>query len=189
MSATYTKANIKKEKLIRFTYRCLFFIITLVIPCLIWGLSYKFMYTRTIHRISILFLLVTYVLCKRFKNNIKEWINSWEYSSLKYILLGIGRCIWYIILFAFCIYLSYKLPKWFDFAKEQADILLKTFQKFLLCLSLTAACQLVGDLVIYPLENKYDYLIKRELRKQETREANAEQNEAIRNIIREEMNK
>lgn len=189
MAATCTKANIQKEKRLRLIYRIMFFLVTLVTPCIIWAVNYKFMYTRTITKISIIFLLVSYVLCKRFKDVIRTWVNSWEYSSLKYILIGIGKNIWYIIVLIFCVILSTKLPGWFSLAKESTNVLLKTLQKFLICLSATAICQLVGYVVIYPFERKYDFLIKRELRKQETRETNAEQLDDIREIIKEELGK
>lgn len=189
MAATYTKANVKKEKRLRFLYRVIFFLVTLVTPCIIWGCNYPLMQTRTRTKVSIMFLLVTYVLCRRFKDELKNWISSWEYSSLKYILLGIGKNIWYIIVMALCVYLSMKLPKWCNLAKEQMDVLLKTLQKFLICLSATCLCQLVGYIIIIPLERKYDFLIKRELRKQEVRETNAEQLEDIRAIIKEELGK
>lgn len=189
MAATYTKADIKKEKRLRLLYRLLFFIITLVVPCIIWGINYQFMHTRVVTKISIMFLLVAYVLCKRFKNEIKNWVNSWEYSSLKYILLGIGKNIWLIIALVFCVILSYKLPGWLALSKEACESLLKTLQKFLICVSATIVCQLVGYLLIYPFERKYDFLIKRELRKQELREANAEQLADIREIIKEELGK
>lgn len=189
MASTYTKANIKKEKRLRFVYRILFFLITLVTPCIIWGINYQFMQTRVVTKISIMFLLVSYVLCRRFKNEIKTWVNSWEYSSLKYILLGIGKNIWLIIILILCFILSYKLPNWSALSKEACDSLLKTLQKFLVCVSATIICQLLGYLIIYPIERKYDFLIKRELRKQETRETNAEQLEDIREIIKEELGK
>jgi len=187
MAATYTKPNIKKEKRLRLFYRILFFCVVLVVPCVIWACNYQFMQTRTYTKISIMFILVAYVLCRRFKEEIKNWINSWEYSSLKYILLGIGKNFWSIIVIILCIILSFKLPKWFGFAKDQLDVLLKTLQKFLICLSATAACQIIGYIIILPLEAKYDFLIKRELRKQEIREANAEQLEDLREIIKEEL--
>ena len=189
MAATYTKANVKKEKRLRLLYRVIFFLVTLVTPCVIWGCNYQFMQTKTITKVSIMFLLVTYVLCRRFKDELKSWVNSWEYSSLKYILLGIGKNIWYIIVLVLCFVLAVKLPNWFNLAKEQMDILLKTLQKFLICLSATCACQLVGYIIVIPLERKYDFLIKRELRKQEARETNAEQLEDIRAIIKEELGK
>lgn len=187
MASTYTKPDIKKEKKLRLFYRILFFCVVLVIPCVIWACNYQFMHTKTITKISIMFLLVAYVLCRRFKEELKNWINSWEYSSLKYILLGIGKNIWSIIIIVLCIILSFKLPKWFDLAKSELDILLKTLQKFLICLSATAVCQIIGYIIILPLEAKYDFLIKRELRKQEIRETNAEQLNDIREIIKEEL--
>jgi hypothetical protein len=189
MAATYTKANIKKEKRFRLMYRILFFLTTLVIPCVIWGCNYQFMKTKTIVKISIIFIIVAYVLCRRFKEELKNWVNSWEYSNLKYILLGIGKNIWSIIIIVLCVILAMKLPNWFKLAKEEMDALLKTLQKFLLCLCLTSVCQVLGYVVILPIEKKYDFLIKRELRKQETRETNAEQLEDIREIIKEEMGK
>ena len=118
MASTYTKPDIKKEKKLRLFYRILFFCVVLVIPCVIWACNYQFMHTKTITKISIMFLLVAYVLCRRFKEELKNWINSWEYSSLKYILLGIGKNIWSIIIIVLCIILSFKLPKWFDLAKS-----------------------------------------------------------------------
>ena len=187
MASTYTKPDIKKEKKLRIFYRILFFCVVLVIPCVIWACNYQFMHTKTITKISIMFLLVAYVLCRRFKEELKNWINSWEYSSLKYILLGIGKNIWSIIIIVLCIILSFKLPRWFDLAKNELDILLKTLQKFLICLSATAVCQIIGYIIILPLEAKYDFLIKRELRKQEIRETNAEQLNDIREIIKEEL--
>lgn len=188
MASSYTKPDLKKEKRLRLIYRLIFFGITLVVPCVVWACNYQFMGTRVFVKISIIFILVAYVLCRRFKEQLKEWVNSWEYSTFKYILLGIGKNIWSIIILLACLIISIKLPSWFTLAKEGMDALLKTLQKFLLCLSVTALCQLIGYLVFYPLEQKYDFLIKRELRKQETREANAEQLEDIRNLIREELN-
>lgn len=187
MASTYTKPDIKKEKKLRLFYRILFFCVVLVIPCVIWACNYQFMHTKTITKVSIILVLVAYVLCRRFKEELKNWVNSWEYSSLKYILLGIGKNIWSIIIIVLCIILSFKLPRWFDLAKSELDILLKTLQKFLICLSATAVCQIIGYIIILPLEAKYDFLIKRELRKQEIRETNAEQLNDIREIIKEEL--
>jgi hypothetical protein len=85
-----------------------------------------------------------------------EWINSWEYSVMKYILIGFSRCYIFILIVVVLLV-----------AKQGIDNLI------FVCEWVSVA-EIAAYSIIYPIEQKYDFLIKRELRKQETRETNAE---------------
>lgn len=156
MAATYTKANLTKEKRLRFLFRFLFTLVAFVFPILMISFKFEIFTQFNGFKLTAMGLLLLVITLWRFKNKLMEWINSWEYSVMKYILIGFSRCYIFILIVAVLL-----------LAKQGIESLI------FVCEWISVA-EIIAYTIIYPLEQKYDFLIKRELRKQETRETNAE---------------
>ena len=167
MAATYTKADLKKEKRLRFLFRALFTLVAFVFPIVIISIEFNIVTKFSGFKLSAMGLLLLVIVIWRFKSKLMEWINSWEYSVMKYVLIGFSRCYIFILIVAMLI-----------LAKQGIDSLI------FVCEWISVA-EIIAYTILYPLEQKYDFLIKRELRKQETRETNAE----LLAQIKEELNK
>jgi hypothetical protein len=111
-------------------------------------------------------LLLIVITVWRFKNKLMEWINSWEYSVMKYIFIGFYRCYIFILIAAVL-----------QLAKQGVDSLI------FVCEWVSVA-EIIAYAILFPLEQKYDFLIKRELRKQETRETNTELLEQLKEELK-----
>lgn len=167
MASLYTKANLKKEYRLRFLFRFLFTLVSFVFPAIIIGIKFDIINNFSGIKLSIMGLLLLVITLWRFKNKLMEWINSWEYSIMKYILIGFSRCYIFILI---AVVLT--------LAQHGLDNLI------FICEWVSVA-EIVAYTILYPLEQKYDFLIKRELRKQETRETNTE----LLEQLKEELNK
>ena len=97
----------------------------------------------------ILLLLVVF----RFRAKLLAWVNNWEYSIWKYIILGINKIFVFLLI-------------WVIAMLAEAQIGNLAF-----CLGWIAVCSAIAYLAINPFIEKYDYIVKKEIRKSETKEA------------------
>ena len=97
----------------------------------------------------ILLLLVLF----KFRKRILDWINTWEYSIWKYIILGLNKIFIFLLI-------------WVIALLAEAQIGNLAF-----CLGWIAVCSAIAYLAINPFIEKYDYIVKKEIRKSETKEA------------------
>lgn len=146
------KRDIKKDKLIRFIMRCLFVVFAFIAPVVLVSLRYEIVSEYSGWKISIVGMIVLISIIYRFKNRVLQWINSWEYSVLKHILLGFSK----IALFAVLVGIAH-------IAKREASSVVFVLDWYLVL-------NVIAYIVILPIEEHYDYFIKREIRKTELRE-------------------
>lgn len=162
--------TLEQAKLWRFICRLAFTLVAFVTPVIITGLKFQMFTAYTHTKISIVGVLVLLVIGWRFKKRIGEWITTWEDSNIfKHILLGIGK-VWPFIL----VVIILGLIHW-SASQLIGDVLF--------CLEWTCVCELVSYLIIYPFEMRFDYLVKRMIRKNERK---ADYKEAIKEMKAEE---
>jgi hypothetical protein len=147
------QTDIKTAKHYRRLARIAFCLVNFLAPVVIIGLKYKLFTEATGLKWSILGLIILVLTIYRFKNKLVEWINNWEYSTWKYILLGFGKIAIFVIAWVI------------------AMLAEKGIGHLAYCLGWVCLCSAVAYLLINPYIEKYDYIVKRELRKQETKEA------------------
>lgn len=153
MSNTSTKVDIKAAKRNRLILQILFCLVDFVIPVVFIGLKYKLFTRFNGIKLTMIGLMLLLLILFRFRNKLLAWVNSWEYSIWKYIILGINKIFIFILV-------------WVIAMLAEANIGNLSF-----CLGWIAVCSAVAYLAINPFIEKYDYIIKRELRKTETKEA------------------
>lgn len=144
--------NIKKDKRMRLIMRLLFALFAFIIPVVIVSLRYKLFTEFTGRKLSVIGFLILVSTIFRFRKRLIEWINSWEYSVLKYVLIGFSR----IALFVMLVIVAHA-------AKREATSIVFVLDWYLLF-------NVIAYLIILPIEEHYDFHIKRELRKNELRE-------------------
>lgn len=146
--------TLKKAKIYRFLLRFLFVSIAFIVPIVIICIKFDIFYKASPQKISILGLLLILLISWRFKKKLGEWITSWENSNIfKHIIIGISKVWPFLLLVAILFLIKYSAVKILD------DILF--------CLEWAALCELFAYLVLYPIEMKMDYIVKRMVRKQE----------------------
>ena len=155
------KLDLKTEKLKRLIVRILFTIIAFVLPVIIIASRYKLISQFTGYKLSAVGLILCVVVLWRFKTNLMEWVNSWEYSIMKYIIIGFSRVYIFLLVLAVL-----------QLARQGIDNLV-------FCIEWICMCECIAYLVIYPLEQRYDYNVKRILRGNERKE---DYKEAIREL-------
>lgn len=150
------KRDLKYDKRMRMWARILFFVITLLTPIVM--ISYKYDYYRSVNGYSITFtgIIMIVIIFQRFRVELIEWINQWEYSAFKHILLGLNRVIVPIFIYAIVL-----------LAKRGVEDLMFVVE----WVTLTT---IIGYLIVLPIEKHYDFHVKRELRKKEMREVKNE---------------
>lgn len=158
--------TLEQAKKWRLILRIAFFLIAFVVPTLIIGFKFNLFTKATTVKWSITGVLLILIVGWRFKKKITEWINSWESSNIiKHILIGFGR-VWPFLLIVIVVGIIH-----WSATKLVGDILF--------CLEWTCACELVSYMILYPLEMKFDYLVKRMIRKNERK---ADYKEAIKEM-------
>ena len=139
----------KRNRLICFIA---FMLVDLVAPMLIIGFKYKFFTEFNGYKLTVMGAFVLVILFLKFRNKIMERVAKWEYSVIKYIILGLNKCVMFIILSVLC------------------HLALKGTEDIIFCVDWILVCSLIAYLVIQPFEERYDAIVKRELRKTEMRE-------------------
>lgn len=168
--------TIKKAKTIRLLFRLAFALVGFVTPIIVMLCKFDFKTSTTRTRITfigVVILLMIVVLLWKFKARLYEWINSWEYSLLKYILIGFSRIYIYLLI----LIVTYLVKA--DVVTQMEAItsgVKQSIANVVDCLTTVSICQCIAYLVIYPLEQKFDYIVKRLIRKKERIE---DYNEAI----------
>ena len=156
--------TLEEAKLWRFILRLAFFLIAFLTPVLITCFKFKIFTQCTTTKISITALLILLIVAWRFKQKLFDWINSWENSNLfKHILVGIGRVWPFLLIVSIIVAINLTLVK-------SAEAAIKVINEFLFCLEWTCACEVVAYLIIYPIEMKMDFLVKRMITKNERKE-------------------
>ena len=159
--------TIKKAKTIRFFLRLAFTLIGFATPIILMLCKFDFKASTPRTRftfIGVVILLLIITLLWKFKKKLLEWINSWEYSILKYVLIGFSR----IYIFLLILIITFLVKA--DVITEMEAItsgVETSLSNVVDCLTIISICQCISYIVIYPLEQKYDYTVKRLIRKQE----------------------
>ena len=153
MSINPTNAEIKLAKQNRLWLRILFCLVDFVAPILIIGMKYKLFTNFNGVKLTLIGVILLLLVLFRFRAKLLAWINSWEYSTFKYILLGLNKIFIFVLV-------------WVVAMLAEAHIGNLAF-----CLGWIALCSAIAYLAINPFIEKYDYIVKREIRKEETKEA------------------
>ena len=158
------KVDIKVAKRNRLILRILFCLVDFVVPIVLIGIKFKLFTEFNGIKLTIMGVIVLLLVLFRFRTKLLTWVNTWEYSIWKYIVIGINKIFIFILL-------------WVVAMLVEAQIGNLAF-----CLVWIAVCCAVAYLGINPFIEKYDNIVKRELRKAETKEA-------LRELKEEEENK
>ena len=165
--------TLEQAKRFRLILRIAFVLIAFITPIIITGVRFKIFTQATTAKWSIIGLLLILVIAWRFKKKLSEWINSWEDGNIfKHVIIGVAK-VWPFMLIVAIL----GIIQW---SANSAGTLLKDV---LFCIEWACACELVSYLLIYPFEMKYDYLVKRMIRKNERK---ADYKEAIREMKKDE---
>lgn len=144
--------NLTTEKRWRFIFRTLFALVAFILPIVIISIKYKLITQFTGYKLSAVGLILCVVVLWRFKTRLMEWINSWEYSIMKYVLIGFSKVYIFILVLAILILARQGL------------------ENLIFCIEWICVCECLAYLVIYPLEEKHDYNVKRVIRGNERKE-------------------
>lgn len=158
------KVDIKVAKRNRLILRILFCLVDFVVPIVLIGIKFKLFTEFNGIKLTIMGVMVLLLVLFRFRAKLLAWVNTWEYSIWKYIVIGINKIFIFILL-------------WVVAMLAEAQIGNLAF-----CLGWIAVCCAIAYLGINPFIEKYDNIVKRELRKAETKEA-------LRELKEEEENK
>lgn len=149
--------TLKQAKTRRFICRLAFFLVAFATPIAITATKFHLFTEYTHAKLSIVGVLLVLVVAWRFKRKLGEWINSWENSNIaKHILIGIGRVYPFIL-----VVIILGIIHWSGN---------KILGDALFCLEWTCVCELAAYLVLYPIEMKLDYIVQRNIRKNERKE-------------------
>lgn len=153
MANTTKKIDIKQAKLYRLILRILFCLVDFVIPIVFIGVKYKLFTQFNGIKLTMIGMILLLLVVFRFRAKLLAWVNNWEYSIWKYIILGINKIFVFLLI-------------WVIAMLAEAQIGNLAF-----CLGWIAVCSAIAYLAINPFIEKYDYIVKKEIRKSETKEA------------------
>lgn len=148
-----TKVDIKTAKRYRTVLRLLFCLVDFVTPIVFIGIKYKLFTRFNGIKLTMMGMILLLLVIFRFRTKLLAWVNTWEYSIWKYIILGVNKIFVFILI-------------WVIAMLAEAQIGNLAF-----CLGWIAVCSAVAYLAINPFIEKYDFIVKKELRKVETKEA------------------
>lgn len=179
--------EIKKAKLWRLILRIAFFLVAVVLPVVLMITHFEM--TKQVTRTRVTFygfivLFILFALFWKFKDKFMAWVQTWEYSYMKYFFIGFSK-VWIYILLAITI--AYTKASIYAFANSITnqinEAIKEVFSTIEYCVLVIAICESIAYLVIAPIEGKFDNQVKRYLRKQERKE---DYKEAIKEINEEE---
>lgn len=153
MQNTTKKIDIKEAKMKRLILRILFCLVDFVIPIVFVGIKYKLFTQFNGIKLTMMGMILLLLVMFRFRAKLLAWINTWEYSIMKHIILGINKIFVFLLI-------------WVIAMLAEAQIGNLAF-----CLGWIAVCSAIAYLAINPFIEKYDYIVKKEIRKAETKEA------------------
>lgn len=168
--------TLKKAKLYRRLLRLTFAIIGFVIPIVTMCIKFDLTKETTKNRITtvgIFIIMLIISLLWKFKTRLYNWINSWEYSLLKYILIGFSRVYIFVLILSVALLVRANVIENMEALKQGIETGL---DNIIFCLYTTCVCQCIAYLAVYPFEQRFDYIVQRIIRKNERIE---DYNEAI----------
>lgn len=138
----------------RFWLRMLFIAVAYVLPFTILAIRFNFFQFKEAEvKLSGVVILIGVLLLFQFKKEVQTWIESWEFSLLKVVLLGLGKVWAFLLALAIITLARYGL------------------ENFEFIIGWISVPQILAYLFIKPFAEEADYKIKREIRKQEVKEA------------------
>jgi membrane protease YdiL (CAAX protease family) len=150
-------SKLKQAKIWRLSLRIAFAVVAFVLPLVIVSTKYKLITEFSGYKLTAVGVILGVVVLWRFKGTIMEWVNSWEYSIMKYILIGFSRVYIFLIIVAILLMARQGL------------------ENLIFCIEWICLCECIAYLILYPAEQKFDYQVKRILRgierKQDYKEA------------------
>lgn len=182
--------EIKKAKIWRFILRLTFFLVALVLPVVLMITHFEITKEVTETKTKVTFygfivLFIVFAIFWKFKGKFMAWVNTWEYSYMKYFFIGFSK-IWVYVILAIAI--LYTKASLLAYTSEVTNKINSTINNFFsvveYCIIVIAICESIAYLIISPLEEKFDAKVKRYIRKQERKE---DYKEAIKEL--QEMNK
>ena len=154
--------NLNTYQTHRFWLRFLFVAIAYIVPFTVLAFRFNFFEFREAEvKFSGLVILVGVLLLFQFRAEVYTWIESWEFSLLKIFLLGLGK-VWAFLLALGIIALA-------RFGIDNIEFIIGWI----------SVPQIIAYLTIKPFSERADHMVKRELRKQEVKEALQESNVGI----------
>ena len=91
MADTTKKVDIKEAKRNRLILRILFCLVDFVIPIIFIGIKYKLFSQFNGIKLTMMGMILLLLVIFRFRAKLLAWVNSWEYSIWKYIILGLNK--------------------------------------------------------------------------------------------------
>lgn len=150
-------SKLKKAKIWRLILRIAFAVIAFILPLVIVSMKYNLITEFSGYKLTATGIILGVTIIWRFKNRLMEWVTSWEYSIMKYVLIGFSRVYIFLIILAILLMARQGL------------------ENLIFCIEWISLCQCISYLVLYPIEQKFDYQVKRILRgierKQDYKEA------------------
>lgn len=168
--------EIKKAKLWRFILRLLFFIVSIILPVVLMITHFEITKEVTQTKTKVTFygfivLFVIFTLFWKFKGKFMQWVESWEYSYMKYFFIGFSKVWIYLVLATAILYTKASLLAYTSEITSSINVATKKFFSAVeYCVIVVAVCESIAYLIIAPIEEKFDYQVKRYLRKQERKE-------------------
>jgi hypothetical protein len=154
--------TINKHKRQRFWLRVLFIAVAYLVPLAILAFKFNFFYMKEAElKISATFIIVGVLLLFQFKKEVYTWIESWEFSLLKIVLLGLAKVWAFILAIALITVARYGI--------DNIEFIVGWI----------AIPQIAAYLAIKPFAEKEDYLLKKEIRKSEIKEALQEDRNSV----------
>lgn len=168
--------ELKKAKTYRLVFRILFFLVAIVIPAIIMITRFELTHTqtKTVTHVTFYGVIVAFFILAilwKYKDQLMEWINKWEYSYAKYVFLGFSKIWVFLLILAVLLFTKAAVLGEIDQVTETVKQGASDFYKTLeFCVAVVCIAEAIAYLVIYPLENKYDEQVKRITRKNERKE-------------------
>jgi hypothetical protein len=146
--------KIKKFKRQRFWLRMLFVAIAYVLPFTILAIRFDFFQFKEAEvKVSGVVLLIGVLLLFQFRKELHTWIEGWEFSLLKIVLLGFAK-VWAFLLAIGIITLA-------KYGLENIEYIVGWL----------SIPQIVAYLAVKPFSEQANYNVQREIRKLEIKEA------------------
>jgi hypothetical protein len=138
----------------RFWLRLLFVVVAYFVPLAILAFRFDFFQMQEAGvKISGTFIILSVLILFQFKKELYTWIESWEFSLTKIVLLGFAK-VWAFLLAIALIGVA-------RFGIDNIEFIVGWI----------GFPQIVAYLTIKPFAEQADHFVKRELRKAEVREA------------------
>lgn len=138
----------------RFWLRMLFVAVAYILPFTILAIKFNFFQFKEAEvKISGVVILLGVLLLFQFRKEVQSWIEAWEFSLTKVVLLGLGKVWAFLLALAIITLARYGLTN-IEFIVGWISV-----------------PQILAYLFVKPFSEQADYKIKREIRKQEVKEA------------------